>query len=209
MSVSWWFRWRPQAKTRFLISDHFISNWTTYVFIVLYFCMIVNCLTAQKDFGATNLDRPVHSTRARHPPCPQQGIMSPLIAEWTATLADGQWVFAWHVRVSVRDRMSKCELIELKDLSVNDPIELAGGPPPVNPAQPSPFRVARLLGESVRMEAPRRQAGAAGAGHDFQPYSYTHLTWCDLCGEFIWGVYKQSLRCASEYRRHVNLFGKI
>ncbi|XP_040061012.2 ras association domain-containing protein 1 [Gasterosteus aculeatus] len=93
--------------------------------------------------------------------------------------------------------MSKCELIELKDLSVNDPIELAGGPPPVNPAQPSPFRVARLLGESVRMEAPRRQAGAAGAGHDFQPYSYTHLTWCDLCGEFIWGVYKQSLRCAN------------
>ncbi|XP_037304315.2 ras association domain-containing protein 1 [Pungitius pungitius] len=98
--------------------------------------------------------------------------------------------------------MSKCELIELKDLSVNDPIELAApaactGPPPVNPAQPSPFRVVRLLGDSVRIEAPRCQAGDAGVGHDFQPYSHTHLTWCDLCGEFIWGVYKQSLRCSN------------
>ncbi|KAK9528972.1 hypothetical protein VZT92_013096 [Zoarces viviparus] len=98
--------------------------------------------------------------------------------------------------------MSKCELIELKDLSVNDPIELAApaarsAPPPANPAQPSPFHVVRLLGDSVRIEAPRCQTGDAGVGHDFQPYSHTHLTWCDLCGEFIWGVYKQSLRCAN------------
>ncbi|XP_056294478.1 ras association domain-containing protein 1 [Pseudoliparis swirei] len=97
--------------------------------------------------------------------------------------------------------MSKCELIELKDLSVNDPIELAAPAartaPPVNPAPPSPFHVVRLLGDSVRIEAPRFPKGHDGVGHDFQPYSHSHLTWCDLCGEFIWGVYKQRLRCAN------------
>ncbi|TDH14044.1 hypothetical protein EPR50_G00039000 [Perca flavescens] len=98
--------------------------------------------------------------------------------------------------------MSKCELIELKDLSVNDPIELAApaartAPPPVNPGQPSLFHVVRLVGDSVSIEAPQGQIEEAGVGHDFQPYSHTHLTWCDLCGEFIWGLYKQSLRCAN------------
>ncbi|XP_041815730.1 ras association domain-containing protein 1 [Chelmon rostratus] len=98
--------------------------------------------------------------------------------------------------------MSKCELIELKDLSVNDPIELAApaartAPPPVNPGQPSHFHVVRLVGDSVSIEAPWCQTGEAAVGHDFQPYSHTHLTWCDLCGEFIWGLYKQSLRCAN------------
>ncbi|XP_070814852.1 ras association domain-containing protein 1 [Chaetodon trifascialis] len=98
--------------------------------------------------------------------------------------------------------MSKCELIELKDLSVNDSIELAApaactAPPPVNPSQPTPFHVVRLVGDSVSIEVPRCQTGGAALGHDFQPYSHTHLTWCDLCGEFIWGLYKQSLRCAN------------
>ncbi|XP_061905878.1 ras association domain-containing protein 1-like isoform X1 [Entelurus aequoreus] len=36
-----------------------------------------------------------------------------------------------------------------------------------------------------------------GAGHDFQPCSHAQPTWCDLCGDFIWGLYKQSLRCAN------------
>ncbi|XP_059185674.1 ras association domain-containing protein 1 [Centropristis striata] len=96
--------------------------------------------------------------------------------------------------------MSKCELIELKDLSVNDPIELAApaartAPPPVTqPGQPGQYHVVRLVGDSVRIEA---RTGEAAVGHDFQPYSYTHLTWCDLCGEFIWGLYKQSVRCAN------------
>ncbi|XP_041836656.1 ras association domain-containing protein 1 [Melanotaenia boesemani] len=98
--------------------------------------------------------------------------------------------------------MSKCELIELKDLSVNDSIELAASavhvaPPPGNPAQPSHYHVVRLVGDSVSIETPGRHAGEAAMGHNFQPYSYTHLTWCDLCGEFIWGLYKQSLRCAN------------
>ncbi|XP_072239243.1 ras association domain-containing protein 1 [Leuresthes tenuis] len=98
--------------------------------------------------------------------------------------------------------MSKCELIELKDLSVNDPIELAApaahsAPQPVNPAQPSHYHVVRLVGDSVSIETPERHTGEAAVGHDFQPNNYTHLTWCDLCGEFIWGLYKQSLRCAN------------
>lgn len=97
--------------------------------------------------------------------------------------------------------MSKCELIELKDLSINDPIELAAraartAPPP---GQPGLFHVVRLVGDSVSIEAPQCHTGEAAVGHDFQPYSYTHLTWCDLCGEFIWGLYKQSLRCTSKY----------
>ena len=107
--------------------------------------------------------------------------------------------------------MSKCELIELKDLSVTDPIELAApatrtAPQPVKPGQPSPFHVVRLVGDSVSIEAPQCPTGEAAVGHDFQPDSYTHLTWCDLCGEFIWGLYKQSLRCTSEYLLHVNLY---
>lgn len=100
--------------------------------------------------------------------------------------------------------MSKCELIELKDLSVNDPIELAAptarpAPPAVHPGQASHFHVVRLVGDSVRIEVPQCHSREAAVGHDFQPYSHTHLTWCDLCGEFIWGLYKQSLRCTSEY----------
>nr|XP_020443096.1 ras association domain-containing protein 1-like [Monopterus albus]XP_020443097.1 ras association domain-containing protein 1-like [Monopterus albus]XP_020443098.1 ras association domain-containing protein 1-like [Monopterus albus] len=96
--------------------------------------------------------------------------------------------------------MYKCELIELKDLTVNDPIELTAPTAhtalaPVNPGQPSPFYVVRLVGDSTK--APGCQTGEAGAGHDFQPYTHTHLTWCDLCGEFIWGLYKQSLRCTN------------
>ncbi|KAK2862074.1 hypothetical protein Q5P01_001607 [Channa striata] len=93
--------------------------------------------------------------------------------------------------------MSKCELIELKDLTVNDPIELAApAARTVNPGQHSPFHVVRLVGDSVSIEAPRCNTGEAAVGHDFQPYSHTNLTWCDLCGEFIWFIH-QSLRCAN------------
>lgn len=105
--------------------------------------------------------------------------------------------------------MSKCELIELKDLSVNDPIELAApaaraAPPAVNLGQPSHFHVVRLVGNSVSIESPQPHTGETATGHDFQFSSHTHLTWCDLCGEFIWGLYRQSLRCNSEYP--LNLF---
>ncbi|CAJ1050704.1 ras association domain-containing protein 1 [Xyrichtys novacula] len=116
---------------------------------------------------------------------------------------NSSWTASAHVRCKcVFHRMSKCELIELKDLSVNDSIELAApaarkNPPPVNSAQISHFHVVRLVGDSVSIEAPHCHIGDAGVGHDFQPNSYTHLTWCDLCGEFILGLYKQSVRCTN------------
>lgn len=112
-------------------------------------------------------------------------------------------VASW--RVFINNRMSKCELIELKDLSVNDPIELAAPAPrrapPAHQGQPSHSQVVRLIGDSVSIEAPQCHTQDAWDGHDFQPYNLTYLTWCDLCGEFIWGLYKQSLRCNSEYWR--------
>lgn len=105
----------------------------------------------------------------------------------------------------MNDRMSKCELIELKDLSVNDHIELAAAAPqrasPVRPGQPSHLQVVRLVGDSVSIEGLRLHTSGAVVGHDFQPCARAHLTWCDLCGEFIWGLYKQSLRCSCEYWR--------
>ncbi|CAG5980723.1 unnamed protein product [Menidia menidia] len=98
--------------------------------------------------------------------------------------------------------MSKCELIELKDLSVDDPIELAApaghsAPGAANPAQASHYHVVRLVGDSVSIQAPGRHTGEPAHGHNFQPNNYTNLTWCDLCGEFVWGLYRQSLRCAN------------
>lgn len=96
--------------------------------------------------------------------------------------------------------MAKWELIELKDLTPDDGIELAppSGPITVLPASkekvPEPFAV-RLVGDSVSLENARWVNGKHGEGHHFQLCSYTQLTWCDLCGEFIWGLYQQSLCC--------------
>ncbi|CAJ0968021.1 unnamed protein product [Ranitomeya imitator] len=43
---------------------------------------------------------------------------------------------------------------------------------------------------------PPQEAGKVGRGHYFQPTSPAQYTWCDLCGDFIWGIYRKSLRCA-------------
>lgn len=42
----------------------------------------------------------------------------------------------------------------------------------------------------------------SGKGHVFLPCHLRNPTWCDLCGEFIWGLFKQSVRCKSKYITH-------
>ncbi|XP_067907552.1 ras association domain-containing protein 1 isoform X2 [Heterodontus francisci] len=42
-----------------------------------------------------------------------------------------------------------------------------------------------------------------GEGHDFSPCTQTQPSWCDQCGDFIWGLFKQSLQCANcRFRCH-------
>lgn len=48
-----------------------------------------------------------------------------------------------------------------------------------------------------------------GRGHAFIPFQLRNPTWCDLCGEFIWGLYKQSVRCKSEYFIYIFLFQSL
>lgn len=106
--------------------------------------------------------------------------------------------------------MSWGEFIELRDLrSDRDQIELAHGthlpcsPPRLeraNALRISPGKVPDLLSRvgiirvlsSAHDPQPKEETGE---GHNFQPCSHTQPTWCDLCGDFIWGLYKQSLRC--------------
>ncbi|CAM9356620.1 ras association domain-containing protein 1-like isoform X1 [Lampetra fluviatilis] len=62
----------------------------------------------------------------------------------------------------------------------------------------SPFRRKKVLHRHVRTifdstGSDPRLREEKGEGHEFRPY--TNPQFCDLCGEFIWGVYKQSLRC--------------
>ena len=110
-------------------------------------------------------------------------------------------------------RMSWGEFIELRELRLNnDKIELTSSEVPRSPPRLertnalriSPGKVPellsrvgiiRLLGDS----SDPRLIEERGEGHDFQPCSHAQPTWCDLCGDFIWGLYKQSLRCASEF----------
>ncbi|XP_055503730.1 ras association domain-containing protein 1 isoform X2 [Leucoraja erinacea] len=53
------------------------------------------------------------------------------------------------------------------------------------------------------LEQDPRLTARAGEGHDFSPCTQTQPSWCDLCGDFIWGLYKQSLQCANcKFRCH-------
>ncbi|XP_078270548.1 ras association domain-containing protein 1-like isoform X2 [Rhinoraja longicauda] len=53
------------------------------------------------------------------------------------------------------------------------------------------------------VEPDPRLTARAGEGHDFSPCTQTQPSWCDLCGDFIWGLYKQSLQCANcKFRCH-------
>ncbi|KAK6321700.1 hypothetical protein J4Q44_G00086760 [Coregonus suidteri] len=108
--------------------------------------------------------------------------------------------------------MSWGEFIELRELRLHDhdrieltSCEVPRSPPRLeraNALRISPGKVPellsrvgiiRLLGDSLDPQLTDKR----GEGHDFQPCSHAQPTWCDLCGDFIWGLYKQSLRCAN------------
>lgn len=38
-----------------------------------------------------------------------------------------------------------------------------------------------------------------GGGHLFVAHNDHYITWCDLCGETIWGFVKGGVRCQSKY----------
>ena len=38
-----------------------------------------------------------------------------------------------------------------------------------------------------------------GRGHSFLPCQLRNPTWCDCCSEFIWGLFRQCVRCKSEW----------
>ncbi|XP_006783242.1 ras association domain-containing protein 1-like isoform X1 [Neolamprologus brichardi] len=107
--------------------------------------------------------------------------------------------------------MSWEEFIELRDLrSTKEQIELTGTHAPCSPPRLertnalriSPGRVPDLLSRVgiIRVLSSSQDPQLTeekGEGHDFQPCSHAQPTWCDLCGDFIWGLYKQSLRCVN------------
>ncbi|XP_006873631.1 PREDICTED: ras association domain-containing protein 1 isoform X3 [Chrysochloris asiatica] len=78
------------------------------------------------------------------------------------------------------------ELIELRELA---PIQRAG---------PSRARLERTNALRIAPGTTRNPAKqlAPGRGHRFQPAGPTTHTWCDLCGDFIWGVVRKGLQCA-------------
>ncbi|KAF3689985.1 Ras association domain-containing protein 1 Protein 123F2 [Channa argus] len=103
------------------------------------------------------------------------------------------------------------ELIELRDLqSTRDRIELSGTRSPCSPPRLertnalriTPGKVPDLLSRAgiIRVLSTTQDPQLPeekGEGHNFQPCSHTQPTWCDLCGDFIWGLYRQSLRCVN------------
>ncbi|XP_071386786.1 ras association domain-containing protein 1-like isoform X1 [Centroberyx affinis] len=107
--------------------------------------------------------------------------------------------------------MSWGEFIELRDLRLDtEQIELTGTQLPrlpprlerTNALRISPGKVPELLSRVgiIRLLTDtndHRLREEKGEGHNFQPCSHAQPTWCDLCGDFIWGLYKQSLRCAN------------
>ncbi|KAM8867854.1 ras association domain-containing protein 1-like isoform 1-T1 [Synchiropus picturatus] len=105
--------------------------------------------------------------------------------------------------------MSAGEFIELRDLSAGvDRIELTRSRSPCSPPRLERANAVRISAEKVpdllsrvgiirvlSSDQDPQPPEESGVGHNFQPCSNAQPTWCDLCGDFIWGLYKQSLRC--------------
>lgn len=104
------------------------------------------------------------------------------------------------------------EMIELKNLELEKRIDLTRGTPerPVrlertNALRITPGKVPELLSRvrQIRLlggQNDPRLTGQLGEGHAFRPCTRGQQTWCDLCGDFVWGGPRKSLQCAREYR---------
>lgn len=86
------------------------------------------------------------------------------------------------------------ELIELRELQP-EPRPGRGRLERTNALRISP---ARRHGPGARPEP--RPAAAPSTGHRFEPRRRGLHTWCDLCGDFVWGGGRKSLQCRREYR---------
>ncbi|XP_006892931.1 PREDICTED: ras association domain-containing protein 1 isoform X4 [Elephantulus edwardii] len=77
------------------------------------------------------------------------------------------------------------ELIELRELA------------PSQRAVPGRTRLERANALRIAPGTTRNPAKqpAPGRGHRFHPAGPTTHTWCDLCGDFIWGVVRKGLQC--------------
>ncbi|XP_063282654.1 ras association domain-containing protein 1 isoform X1 [Pelobates fuscus] len=97
------------------------------------------------------------------------------------------------------------EMIELKPMLPCDGLDLAQGTrgghrlERTNAVRIPPGRAPPILLRSLRRRGVEGQNNTVpskvGEGHYFKPTSHTQHTWCDLCGDFIWGIYRKSLRC--------------
>ncbi|XP_072203372.1 ras association domain-containing protein 1 isoform X2 [Excalfactoria chinensis] len=81
------------------------------------------------------------------------------------------------------------ELIELRELQP-EPRPGRGRLERTNALRISP---ARRHGPGARPEP--RPAAAPSTGHRFEPRRRGLHTWCDLCGDFVWGGGRKSLQC--------------
>lgn len=86
------------------------------------------------------------------------------------------------------------ELIELRELQP-EPRPGRGRLERANALRISP---ARRPGPGAHPDP--RLTAAPGAGHRFEPRRRGLHTWCDLCGDFVWGGGRKSLQCRREYR---------
>uniref|UniRef100_A0A8C3TEG9 Uncharacterized protein n=1 Tax=Chelydra serpentina TaxID=8475 RepID=A0A8C3TEG9_CHESE len=69
------------------------------------------------------------------------------------------------------------------------------------PRGPRPVRLERTNALRITPgKSDPRLTGQLGEGHAFRPCTRGQQTWCDLCGDFVWGGPRKSLQCAREYR---------
>lgn len=113
------------------------------------------------------------------------------------------------------NRPADQEMIELKNLGLEKQLDLTRGPRgtserPVrleraNALRISPGKVPEILSRvrKIRLlggQSDPKLTEELGEGHVFKPCTQSQPTWCDLCGEFIWGVYKKRLQCIRKYQ---------